>query len=145
MPNISPEAIKDLVSYIEKKKCDIATLASDLQRDEIENENVVKVSVKEKLSLKSYSQALDFYRVNANLKHNLYHHVGIYAFTNEALLRYVSLQRSKLEIERELEQLRAIEDKMNIHVGYIKSSPLSVDTNEDLINIKKIMENNEKK
>ena len=34
---------------------------------------------------------------------------------------------------------------MNIHVGYIKSSPLSVDTNEDLINIKKIMENNEKK
>ena len=51
MPNISPEAIKDLVSYIEKKKCDIATLASDLHRDEIENENVVKVSVKEKLSL----------------------------------------------------------------------------------------------
>ena len=145
MPNISPEAIKDLVSYIEKKKCDIATLASYLQRDEIENENVVKVSVKEKLSLKSYSQALDFYRVNANLKHNLYHHVGIYAFTNEALLRYVSLQRSKLEIERKLEQLRAIEDNMNIHVGYIKSSPLSVDTNEDLINIKKIMENNEKK
>ena len=73
MPNISPEAIKDLVSDIEKKKCDIATLASDLHRDEIENENVVKVSVKEKLSLKSYSQALDFYRVNANLKHNLYH------------------------------------------------------------------------
>ena len=71
MPNISPEAIKDLVSYLEKKKCDIATLASDLHRDEIENENVVKVSVKEKLSLKSYSLALDFFRVNANLKHNL--------------------------------------------------------------------------
>ena len=61
------------------------------------------------------------------------------------MLRYVSLQRSKLEIERKLEQLRAIEDKMNIHVGYIKSSPLSVDTNEDLIIIKKLMENNEKK
>ena len=71
----------------------------------------------------------------------LYHHIGIYAFTNKALMRYVSLKRSKLEIERNLEQLRALDNNMSIHVGYIKTSPLSVDTEEDLIEIKKIMEN----
>jgi CMP-2-keto-3-deoxyoctulosonic acid synthetase len=32
---------------------------------------------------------------------------------------------------------------MSIHVGYINSSPLSVDTKNDLIKVKKIMENNE--
>jgi CMP-2-keto-3-deoxyoctulosonic acid synthetase len=32
---------------------------------------------------------------------------------------------------------------MSIHVGYVKSSPLSVDTNKDLIEVKRIMENNE--
>jgi CMP-2-keto-3-deoxyoctulosonic acid synthetase len=32
---------------------------------------------------------------------------------------------------------------MSIHVGYIDSSPLSVDTNNDLIEVKKLMENNE--
>ena len=32
---------------------------------------------------------------------------------------------------------------MSIHVGYINSSPLSVDTENDLIEVKKIMENNE--
>ncbi len=56
------------------------------------------------------------------------------------MIRYVSLERSELEIKRKLEQLRALEDKMKINVGYIDACPLSVDTEEDLIAIKKIME-----
>jgi CMP-2-keto-3-deoxyoctulosonic acid synthetase len=58
-------------------------------------------------------------------------------------VRYVSLERSKLELERNLEQLRALENNISIHVGYINSSPLSVDTKNDLIEVKKIMKNNE--
>ena len=57
--------------------------------------------------------------------------------------RYVSLKRSKLELERKLEQLRALENSMSIHVGYINSSPLSVDTKSDLMEVRKIMETNE--
>ena len=56
-------------------------------------------------------------------------------------MRYVSLKRSKLELERKLEQLRALENNMSIHVGLIETSALSVDTEEDLIEVKKIMEN----
>jgi 3-deoxy-manno-octulosonate cytidylyltransferase (CMP-KDO synthetase) len=56
------------------------------------------------------------------------------------LVRYVSLKRSKLELERKLEQLRALENSMSIHVGYINSSPLSVDTKNDLTEVRKIME-----
>ena len=52
--------------------------------------------------------------------------------------------RSKLEIERNLEQLRALDNGMTIHVGLTKSLPLSVDTDKDLGEIKKFM-NNEKK
>ena len=70
----------------------------------------------------------------------IFHHIGIYAFTKEALIRYVSLKRSKLEIKRKLEQLRALENGMKIDVGYIENCPLSVDTEADLLNIKKIME-----
>ena len=70
-----------------------------------------------------------------------YHHIGIYAFTNKALIRYVSLKRSKLEIERKLEQMRALENEMRIDVGYIDASPLSVDTEIDLKAVRKIMEN----
>ncbi len=145
MPNLKPQAISNLVSYMSKNKCDIGTLASDLNhKKEISNSNIVKVAVKEKLSDGIFLNAFDFFRSNINSAYNLYHHIGIYAFTNKALIRYVSLKRSKLELERKLEQLRALENKMSIHVGYVKLSPLSVDTEEDLIEVKNLMEKNEK-
>jgi len=140
MPNIKPQDISHLVSYMKKDKCDIGTLASNLNsKEEIKNSNVVKVASNGKLSNNMFLNALDFFRINTNLKDNLYHHIGIYAFTDKALIKYVNLKRSKLELKRNLEQLRALENNMSIHVGYVESSPLSVDTEKDLIEVKKIM------
>ena len=145
MPNIEPQAISNLVSYMNNGKCDIGTLASDFNsRNEIDDPNAVKVAVKEKFSKNTFLNAYDFFRTSTNSTYNLYHHIGIYAFTNKALIRYVSLKRSKLELERKLEQLRAIENNMTIHVGFIESSPLSVDTEEDLKEVEKLMKKNEK-
>jgi 3-deoxy-manno-octulosonate cytidylyltransferase (CMP-KDO synthetase) len=144
MPNIDPKAISDLALYMKTRKCDIGTLASKfVSKGELTDENNVKVAVKEKIKSGNFGKAVDFFRTSSKAYENIYHHVGIYAFTNKALVRYVSLERSKLELERKLEQLRALENDMSIHVGYIKSSPLSVDTANDLIEVKKIMENNE--
>ena len=140
MPNIDSKVIVGLVTYMKKNECDIGTLASDFSSEnEKEDVNVVKVAVKNKFSETSFLNALDFFRINKKMD-NVYHHVGIYGFTSKSLIRYVSLKRSKLELERKLEQLRALENGMNIHVGYIKSSPLSVDTEQDLIEVKKLME-----
>ena len=144
MPNIDPKAIINLVTYMKEGKCDIGTLASSFNSNiEMANVNNVKVTVKDSLKINQFSKATDFFRANKENNKNLYHHVGIYAFTNKALVRYVSLKRSKLELERKLEQLRALENSMTIHVGYINSSPLSVDTKDDLIKVKKIMEKND--
>ena len=65
--------------------------------------------------------------------------IGIYAFTAKALSRYVKLSRSKLEIERNLEQMRAMENNMIIKVGFSNSTPLGVDTELDLQKIIKEM------
>ena len=144
MPNIDPQAITDLVSYMHKDQCDIGTLASSFSSEsELIDENNVKVAVKDKLATNIFQKATDFFRAGVKKYKIFYHHVGIYAFTNKALVRYVSLERSKLELKRKLEQLRALENDMSIHVGYISSSPLSVDTENDLIEVKKIMESNE--
>ena len=144
MPNIDPQAITDLISYMNKNQCDIGTLASSFSSEkELADENNVKVVVNRKIDNNNFSEATDFFRSSTKTFENFYHHVGIYAFTNKALIRYVSLERSKLELERKLEQLRALENNMSIHVGYINSSPLSVDTKIDLIEVKKLMENNE--
>ena len=141
MPNIEPKAISDLISYMKEESCDIGTLASSFSsKKEIADENNVKVAVKGQLIAGKFNEAIDFFRVDKKKYENYHHHVGIYAFTNKALVRYVSLKRSKLELERKLEQLRALENSMSIHVGYINSSPLSVDTKNDLMEVRKIME-----
>ena len=143
MPNLNPEAIKDLVTHMKKNLCDIATLASDIENEqEGKDPNVVKVLTNNEIKNKNFSKALDFFRTsNKPLNKMIYHHVGIYAFTNKALIRYVSLKRTKLEVERKLEQMRALENQMKIDVGYINTCPLSVDTEADLKAVRKIMEN----
>ena len=140
MPNLNPLAIYNLIEHMKKKTCDIGTLASELSNLELNDPNVVKVRTSKNIE-KEFSNALDFFRASKNSGTNtIYHHIGIYAFTNKALIRYVGLKRSKLEIERKLEQLRALENQMKIEVGYIKDCPLSVDTEKDLEEIKKIMQ-----
>ena len=142
MPNLNPLAIYNLIEHMKKKTCDIGTLASELGNLELNDPNVVKVITSKNIEKeKEFSSALDFFRASKNNGTNsVYHHIGIYAFTNKALIRYVSLKRSKLEIERKLEQLRALENQMKIEVGYIEDCPLSVDTEKDLEEIKKIMQ-----
>jgi len=142
MPNLNPLVIYNLIEHMKKKTCDIGTLASKLSNLELNDPNVVKVITSKNIEKeKEFSNALDFFRASKNNRTNsVYHHIGIYAFTNKALIRYVSLKRSKLEIERKLEQLRALENQMKIEVGYIEDCPLSVDTEKDLEEIKKIMQ-----
>ena len=64
----------------------------------------------------------------------------IYIYTKESLKKYVNIPRSKLEIERNLEQMRAVENNMQIMVGLSESYPLSVDTEEDLQEVIKEMD-----
>ena len=140
MPNIKPDAIKQLINYMRLGKCEIATLASTLQAEDTNDMNVVKVFTKEKIEKLSFATASDFDRkITSGHDDFAYHHIGIYGFTKEALIKYVTLKRSKLELERNLEQMRAFENNMKIKVGFVSSKPLSVDTEEDLKKIKEIM------
>ena len=143
MPNLDPSAIIQLVEHMSKNSCDIATLASKIENTkDLRDKNICKVTTNKIIKKNKFASALDFNRIlDGNIKENIYHHVGIYAFTNNALIRYVNLKRSKLEINRKLEQLRALENKMKIEVGYMDSYPLSVDTENDLLKIKNEMGN----
>ena len=134
MPNIKPNSISKLEKLMRKNKCDIGTLAALIKnKDEILNPNIVKVQVGKDLKNKDFLDAKDFFREKKYLKNEkIYHHIGIYAFTNVALTKYVKLARSKLEIERNLEQMRAMENNLIIKVGLSDSIPLGVDIEEDL-------------
>ena len=50
------------------------------------------------------------------------------------------MEQTKNEIKNRLEQLRAIDNNMKINVALAKSSPIGIDTEEDYLALKKIME-----
>ncbi len=141
MPNIKPNSISKLESLMRKNVCDIGTLASYIvDKNDITDTNVVKVEMDEKLKSDDFFKAKDFFRMKKDSNHEkIYHHIGIYAFTNIALAKYVKLARSKLEIQRNLEQMRAIENNMVLKVGFSDSTPLGVDTEEDLVKVSEEM------
>jgi len=141
MPNIKPNSISKLEKLMRSNDCDIGTLASYIaDKNEITNTNVVKVQMDEMLKDDDFFIAKDFFRTKKDLNHEkIYHHIGIYAFTNIALTKYVKLARSKLEKQRNLEQMRALENNLIIKVGLSDSLPLGVDTEEDLEKISKEM------
>jgi 3-deoxy-manno-octulosonate cytidylyltransferase (CMP-KDO synthetase) len=141
MPNIKPNEILKLEKFMRNNDSDIGTLASKIKsRQEVTNPNVVKAHVEKELKSGDFLRVKDFFRIKKNLSdEKIYHHIGIYAFTNVALTKYVKLSRSKLEIERNLEQMRAMENNLTIKIGLSDSSPLGVDTKEDLIKVSKEM------
>ena len=141
MPNIQPDSISKLVNLMQNNDCDIGTLASCIKnKNDIINPNVVKVHTEQALKDDNFLKAKDFFRVRKNLNNEkIYHHIGIYAFTNIALTKYANLDRSRLEIKRNLEQMRAMENNLIIKVGLCASLPLGVDTKEALAKVSKEM------
>ena len=141
MPNISPESISKLEKLMRTNKCDIGTLASEIENEkEISDPNVVKLQTFKDIESNGFVDVKDFFRIKKDLTdEKIYHHIGIYAFTNIALTKYLKLSRSKLEIKRNLEQMRAMENKLVIKTGLSNSAPMGVDTEEDLQKIIRMM------
>jgi len=135
--------IKDIINLNQKMIINgskIGTLASNIKnKNDLKNENIVKVITKENLEVDKFSEAKIFVRNSSNLN-NIYHHIGIYSYTTETLEKFVKLSQSKNEIKNKLEQLRALDNNININVAHANSSPIGVDTEEDYLALKKIME-----
>ena len=141
-PMINPKDIINLNNLMIKNNSEIGTLASVIKDNTIlNNENVVKVITKEKLEKNSFIKAINFSRKNLSKQNsNIYHHIGIYAYKISVLEKFINLNQTKNEIENHLEQLRALDNNITIMVALAKSSPIGVDTKEDFLAIKKIME-----
>jgi len=135
--------IEDIISLNKKminSKSRIGTLASKIKdQNDLENENIVKVITEKNIEKDQFSEAKTFIRNSSN-KDNIYHHVGIYCYSSEALEKFVKLSQSQNEIKYKLEQLRALDNDIKIHVALAKSTPIGIDTEEDYLALKKIME-----
>jgi len=131
LPNIHKDALSKIISLLESNDADISTLGVKISsEEEFLNKNIVKAYVKN-ISESNYVDDFDR-RFDIGKEEFLYHHVGIYGYKRKALEAFIGFDQSESEIERKLEQMRAIENGMKIVLGLIDELPISVDTQEDL-------------
>ena len=120
-----------IISLLESNDADISTLGVKISSEEqFLNTNIVKAYVKN-ISESNYVDDFDR-RFDIDKEEFLYHHVGIYGYKRKALEAFIRFDQSESEIERKLEQMRAIENDMKIVLGLLDELPISVDTQEDL-------------
>ena len=67
-------------------------------------------------------------------------HVGIYAYRGHSLLRFAAWPPTFLEQTEKLEQLRALEQGMHVHLVILSETPpAGVDTPEDLARVRSLL------
>ena len=140
-PLMNINDIKNLQTKMIKTNADLGTLASNIFDQKIlKKKDVVKVITSELLKVENFPEAITFKRKLIDKTKNVYHHLGIYCYKLQTLKKFVSFKQSHNEINDKLEQLRALDNNIKINVALAKDSPIGVDTEEDFVAIKKIME-----
>ena len=139
-PAINIQDIIKLNQMMVAHKAEIGTLAAKIEnKSDLTNESIVKVITQNNLQEDAFSYAKTFLRKSEDAL-NIYHHIGIYCYSSEILKNFVELAQSKNEIENRLEQLRALDNNIKINVALASKAPIGIDTEEDYLALKKIME-----
>lgn len=133
LPTVTPNDIRASLTPLGNASVDIGTLITEITDPADRDRPSVVKAVVGLAPGETIGRALYFTRAAAPTGEGpLYHHVGIYAYRRHAIDRFVSLPRGILEQREKLEQLRALENGMRIHVALVDTVPLGVDTPDDL-------------
>lgn len=142
-PFIKPEQVALLTSAFDDPRVDIATLVklADSEED-LFNPNKPKVVISAQGDALYFSrQPIPYLRGAAEhdwLKsHKYWNHIGLYAYRTETLHKLTKLAAGDLEKCESLEQLRWLENGYRVRVLPTKLESLSIDTPEDLEELKR--------
>lgn len=132
IPNIAKSVIESTIQTAIETKCDIATAVMQIDVETAKKPSCVKAIL---TPYGKYYKALYFSRepIPYHAPY-FFEHIGIYVYKSDVLKKFISLPPSNLEQIEKLEQLRALENNIEICATIIDSSlkPISIDTQEDL-------------
>jgi 3-deoxy-manno-octulosonate cytidylyltransferase (CMP-KDO synthetase) len=136
-PFIGPEAVRGAAQIVSSGTFPIGTAASRASAEILDTPSLVKVVVADDGRAMYFSRApIPFLRDQADrAKHaeRVLQHIGVYAYSPEALREWVSLPPHPLEEIERLEQLRPLAAGLPIGVAVTSEAPASgIDTEEDL-------------
>jgi 3-deoxy-manno-octulosonate cytidylyltransferase (CMP-KDO synthetase) len=140
-PLLDPRAIAEVVAPFSDPSVSMTTLFKRIQNpSELNNPNVVKVVLDRGGFAMYFSRAaIPYARDPRGGWPPLYRHIGLYAYRRRALLVLASLEPTPLESAESLEQLRALEHGIRIKTVETLYDSISVDTPEDLEQVRRLL------
>ncbi|HEX7942568.1 MAG TPA: 3-deoxy-manno-octulosonate cytidylyltransferase [Gemmatimonadaceae bacterium] len=136
-PFVAPEALRGALEQVAARDFPLGTAAVRASRDILARPDVVKVVTADDGAAMYFSRApIPFLRDDVDAAERdtrVLHHVGVYAYTPDALARWVTLPVHPLERIERLEQLRPLAHGMRIGVAILDVAARSgIDTEADL-------------
>lgn len=143
-PFINEKMIKQLLAACDEDNVDVWTLRERIfDEREINSVNVAKVVCDSSNFALYFSRSpIPFYRDGGDDK-IYYKHIGLFAYTTEALKKISFLSPTPLEQAEKLEQLRFLQNNLRIKLHETDQIVIGVDTVEDLQKAEKMMKNKE--
>lgn len=130
-PLLQPEHIEALLKPFTNPEVEVSTLSTVCPDDYVENPNVVKVVTSRDGRALYFSRAAIPYDRDRTGPVAYRKHLGLYAYSRDALQRFPALPSSSLEAAERLEQLRFLENGIDIHVIPTPIDTIGVDTEAD--------------
>ena len=130
-PLTQAEHIAALLDVMKDEAVQVGTLKTPAPEADVTNPNAVKVVTDTNGRALFFSRAtIPFDRDTTRPRY--FKHLGLYAYRKAALDRFVQLPESALEKSERLEQLRFLENGIDIFVGLTPHDTVGVDTEDDL-------------
>jgi len=138
-PLLQPAHIAALLKPFAREHVQVSTIKTLCAPGNVNNPNAVKVVTAADGRALYFSRATIPFDRNATGTAEYWKHIGLYAYRAAALQRFPTLPASRLEAIEKLEQLRWLENGIDIYVEPVETDTIGVDTEDDLLVVEAIL------
>jgi 3-deoxy-manno-octulosonate cytidylyltransferase (CMP-KDO synthetase) len=133
------EHVEALLALMARGNVQVGTLKTPCSPEDRDNPNAVKVVTALDGRALYFSRATIPFDRDGSGKTRYYKHLGFYGYRNPALDAFVAWPESQLERSERLEQLRFLDNGVDIYVTETPFDTVGVDTEDDLERVETII------
>ena len=137
-PLARPEHLDALLQPMQDPKVMVSTIKTPCPLQDVDNPNAVKVVTDLSGRALYFSRSTIPFDRDKTGGIGYFKHLGFYAYRRAALDRFCNLPESKLEAAERLEQLRFLDNGIDIYVAETPFNTVGVDTEEDLRRVEEV-------
>jgi 3-deoxy-manno-octulosonate cytidylyltransferase (CMP-KDO synthetase) len=139
-PLARPEHLTSLLQLMENEQVQVGTLKTPCAKEDVNNPNAVKVVTDKNGRALYFSRSSIPFDRDSRGDVTYFKHLGFYAYRKPALQQFCQWPESSLERSERLEQLRFLENGIDIHVAETPYDTIGVDTEADLKRVEEILQ-----